>query len=159
MLYDSLSALVHTPFVHGRQATDEELHQDGLVVEQVAIAWLAHRGLLYGDLRAPDVIVERSREDKLVAHVTDYDDMVIVTPSTVRSTDALLAKVVANAVSRSLRSSSGIGDRPALRRLLDEALKVMREGSAQGEQLWPCTAAAYGSGNRCLRRPARRCWR
>lgn len=82
---------------------DEELNQDGPVLQQVAaaMAWLAPNGLLYCDLHGPTVILERSQEDQLV-HLIDYDDIGIVTPGSVRSTDAFFAKGVAHAVSRGL---------------------------------------------------------
>lgn len=129
LLYGAFSVLVDMPFVDGRLATEEELDQDGPVLQQLAaaIAWLAHRGLLYCDLRVPNVVVT-DNQDEVVAHLVDYDDMVIVTPGTVRSTYAFVQAVGENAAKHGLRNcAANISGRPALRRLLDQALQVTEE--------------------------------
>lgn len=54
--------------------------------------------------------------------------MVIVTPGTVRSTDALVEAIGRNAAKHYFRNSpSTVGSLPALRRLLDQALHVSEE--------------------------------
>jgi len=131
LLYGAFSVLVDMPFIDGRPAMEKELYEDGPVLQQLAaaIAWLARRGLLYCDLRAPNVIVA-DKQDTINAYLVDYDDMVIVTPGTVRSTDALVEKIREHAARHGLRDSAAtVGDRPALRRLLDEALQVCEVGA------------------------------
>jgi hypothetical protein len=61
------------PWVHGRDATVDELGPGGAAVAPVAaaLAWLARHGLLYVDLREPNVRVDGSR-----VSLIDYDDMV-----------------------------------------------------------------------------------
>lgn len=67
-------------------------------------------------------------QDGVVAQLVDYDDMVIVAPGTVRSTDALVKAVGENAARHGLRDcSANIGGRSALHRLLDQALQVTEE--------------------------------
>lgn len=74
--YGDFSVMVDMPFVRGRQSTYKELALAGYVQEQVAeaIAWLARRGLLYWDLREPNVMVH---EEHRRAYLVDYDDMVV----------------------------------------------------------------------------------
>jgi len=130
LLYGAFSVLVDMPFIDGRQAREEELEQDGPVLQQLAaaIAWLARHGLLYCDLRAPNVIVA-DKQDTIDAYLVDYDDMVIVTPGAVQSTDALVEKIREHAARHGLGDSAAtVGGRPALRRLLDEALQVCEVG-------------------------------
>jgi len=130
LLYGAFSVLVDMPFIDGRQAREEELEQDGPVLQQLAaaIAWLARLGLLYCDLRAPNVIVA-DKHDTIDAYLVDYDDMVIVTPGTVQSTDALVEKIREHAARHGLGDSAvTIGGRPALRRLLDKELQVCEVG-------------------------------
>ena len=130
LLYGAFSVLVDMPFIDGRQAREEELEQDGPVLQQLAaaIAWLARHGLLYCDLRAPNVIVA-DKKDTIDAYLVDYDDMVIVTPGAVQSTDALVEKIREHAARHGLGDSAAtVGGRPALRRLLDEALQVCEVG-------------------------------
>lgn len=126
LLYGAFSVLVHMPFVRGRLATDKELDEDGPVLRQVAVAmaWLARRGLLYCDVRAPNVIVT-GEDGGAVAHLVDYDDMAIVASGTVGSADALVQKFREDAKSRDVPDISGeVAGRPALCRLLDPLLKV-----------------------------------
>ena len=125
LLYGAFSVLVDMPFIVGRPATEEELDQDGPVLKQLAaaIAWLAHRGLLYCDLRVSNVVVA-DKQDSIVAHLIDYDDMVIVAPGTIQNTDAFVEKVGEHAWKYGLGNSAAtIGDRDVLRGLLDEALQ------------------------------------
>lgn len=129
LLYGTFSVLVDMPFVDGRLATEEELDEDGPVLQQIAaaITWLTHRGLVYCALRVPNVVVT-DNQGEVVAHLVYYDDMVIVSPGTVRSTDALVEAVGENAAKLGFRNcAANIGGRPALRRLLDQTLQVTKE--------------------------------
>lgn len=97
LLYGYFSVMVHMPFQRGRHAVVEELCS-GPVLQQLAeaIAWLAWRGLLYYDVRTPNIIV-RSDGASATAALVDYDDMVIVEPHTIKTFDdyiAALARVM-----------------------------------------------------------------
>lgn len=72
LLYGAFSVLVDTPFDDGRLAAEEELDQNGPVLQQLAafIALLAPRGLLYCDLRVLKVVVTDNQDD-VVAHLVD----------------------------------------------------------------------------------------
>lgn len=89
----AFAVLVHMPFIRGRLATNKELDEDKPLLRQIAVAmaWLARRGLLYCDVRAPSVIVT-DEDGGAVAHKVDNDDMAIVAPGTVESSDALVQK-------------------------------------------------------------------
>ena len=66
---------VKMPWVGGRNAEAADLADGGCAVEPVAraIVWLAKRGLLYVDLRPPNVrIAARDR-----VFLVDYDDMAL----------------------------------------------------------------------------------
>ena len=74
---------VFMPWVQGRSVEPSELGAGGLALAPVvdAIVWLARQGLLYTDLRAPNVLVreggEGGEEGGAAASVVliDYDDM------------------------------------------------------------------------------------
>ena len=89
------------PWVFGRDATPDDLAAGGCAVVPVAraIVWLARRGLLYTDLREPNVRVDvdgAGAGPALAARVTliDYDDCVLVDPPA--TADALLALLAAH---------------------------------------------------------------
>jgi hypothetical protein len=67
------------PWVYGRDAVLGDLGEGGVAVAPVAdaIVWLARHGLLYVDLREPNV-----RVDDGCITLVDYDDMAVVTPPT-----------------------------------------------------------------------------
>jgi hypothetical protein len=79
LLFGAGEVCVLMPWVSGRDAAPEELAAGGCAVAPVAraVAWLARCGLLYIDLREPNVRVDLGGE-----HVTlvDYDECVIVDP-------------------------------------------------------------------------------
>jgi hypothetical protein len=54
------------PWVGGRDAVDADLAPGGCAVQPVAeaIAWLARRGLVYVDLRPPNVRIEEKEEEE-----------------------------------------------------------------------------------------------
>ena len=72
LLHGAFAVMVEMPFVAGRHATMEELLQPGLVQNAVlcAIAWLARHGLLYIDLRPPNVLVD---DASARCWLVDYD--------------------------------------------------------------------------------------
>ena len=66
------------PWVRGRDAAPAELGEGGAAVEPVAraVLWLARRGLLYTDLREPNVRVEEGAAGAPARVVlVDYDDI------------------------------------------------------------------------------------
>jgi hypothetical protein len=66
------------PWVGGRNAEAADLADGGCAVEPVAraIIWLAQRGLLYIDLRPPNVRI--ATHDRVF--LVDYDDMALCDP-------------------------------------------------------------------------------
>jgi hypothetical protein len=77
LLYGAGELCVRMRWVRGRAAPVEELGADGAAVAPVAAAllWLARHGLLYTDLREPNVLVD---DDTGAVALVDYDDCVFV---------------------------------------------------------------------------------
>lgn len=82
LLYGPAHIAVLMPFIAGREATDSELRMatgDIVRVVAAAIVWLARKGLLYDDLRGPNIRV--GVDDRI--YLLDYDDIYVVsTPPT-----------------------------------------------------------------------------
>lgn len=100
--YGEFSLMVQMPFLVGREAETAELHQDGPVVEQLAVAivWLARDGLLYCDIRPANVIVAETG-GALRASLVDYDDMMILPLDvTAKNSEQVLQLVHADAAWR-----------------------------------------------------------
>jgi hypothetical protein len=104
LLYGMFALCVDMPFVGTRTATDAELccAPGGAVLHALAAAlgWLARAGLLYIDIRTPNVRVADADADDdahdathtkapLRAWLVDYDDMRVL-DAPLRSADALL---------------------------------------------------------------------
>ena len=95
LLYGAGEVCVRMPWVDGRDAAPGDLAPGGCAVRPVAaaIAWLARHGLLYTDLREPNV---RVGGDERAPRVTllDYDDMQRVEPPPASAEElcALLAR-------------------------------------------------------------------
>jgi hypothetical protein len=72
------------PWARGREAREGDFQEGGCAVLPVALAmaWLARRGLLYIDVRPPNVLVEEEGGEAaaLRVHLVDYDDMLVVEP-------------------------------------------------------------------------------
>jgi hypothetical protein len=68
LLFGAGELCVRMPWVHGRDATREDLRAGGVAVAPVAaaVAWLARHGLLYIDLRAPNVRIDEGDRVRLV---------------------------------------------------------------------------------------------
>jgi hypothetical protein len=79
LLFGAGAVCVRMPWVLGRDAVPAELGEGGAAVEPVARAllWLARHGLLYTDLREPNV---RVVDEVGGAVLVDYDDMEVVDP-------------------------------------------------------------------------------
>ena len=80
MLFGAGQVCVKMPWVGGRNAEAADLDFGGCAVEPVAraIVWLAQRGLLYIDLRPPNVRI--AAHDRVF--LVDYDDMALCKPPT-----------------------------------------------------------------------------
>jgi hypothetical protein len=80
MLFGAGQVCVKMQWVGGRNAEAADLADGGCAVEPVAraIVWLAQRGLLYIDLRPPNVRI--TSHDR--AFLVDYDDMALCKPPT-----------------------------------------------------------------------------
>ena len=77
LLYGAGEVCVLMPWVRGREARAEELGEGGCAVAPVAcaIAWLARHGLLYIDVRLPNVLVEEGEGGQAArVRLVDYDD-------------------------------------------------------------------------------------
>ena len=76
LLFGAGQLCVRMPWVSGRDAAPADLRARGAAVAPVAaaVAWLARRGLLYVDLRAPNVRIGDDGSVRLV----DYDDCVVL---------------------------------------------------------------------------------
>jgi len=85
--YGIFAVAVTMDFIVGREATSLQLQASSSADEQgvraisKAVVWLARRGLIYYDLREPNIVVVADGSWRLV----DYDDMVVVDPGTVTS--------------------------------------------------------------------------
>lgn len=87
-LWCGVFAIVVTmEFVKGKEATVEQLaastpdDEEGARAIASAVVWLARRGLIYYDLREPNILVDSGGCWRLI----DYDDMVVVEPGSVKS--------------------------------------------------------------------------
>ncbi len=124
LMYGAFELLVTMPFVGDRQATFEELAAPrGGVVDAVAsaVVWLARHGLLYVDLRPPNVRLGEAG----AAWLVDYDDMVPLEPPAQRADDVL------RALEANKHGASALAAFPALK---DALLRTP----------WPAVAAVVG---------------
>ena len=102
LCYGAFALLVDMPFVGQRTAVTSHLAEGGRVLDAVAAAvgWLARRGMLYIDLRAPNVRCTDGAgaggaQPEGGPWLVDYDDMLLL-PAPVRSADELLAALANN---------------------------------------------------------------
>jgi len=72
LTYGAHEVLVEMPAVAGREAADAEVTSGGSVLDAVAasIVWLARKGVVYVDLRGPNVLLDAGGNPWLV----DFDD-------------------------------------------------------------------------------------
>jgi hypothetical protein len=75
LLHGKCTALVECQFVGTRDAVEEDLNQNNINVLTDAIIWLAKQGLLYIDLRLPNI---RFDINSGKIYLVDYDDLVIL---------------------------------------------------------------------------------
>ena len=117
LLFGVHEVLVEMPAVQGRAAREEELVGDLLSTVATAVAWLACQGVVYTDVRAPNVMVDGAGKGWLV----DFDDCLVV-PAPVTSLECYRAAVMASPAASQLNTfaaSLGSGKESAL----EEALK------------------------------------
>jgi len=90
MLFGAGEVCVKMPWIEGRDAKPADLEAGGCAVEPVAraIVWLARHGLLYVDLRCPNVRISADNH----AFLVDYDDMAVCKPLT--SAEELIAALL-----------------------------------------------------------------
>ena len=107
LLFGSHEVLVRMVALEGRQCSDEEVVGGGGVTEQVAeaVAWLAARGVLYTDLRGPNVLLQ---EEEGVAALCDFDDCLVVVEGGVRTLAAFKAALGAWAREEGLMSGFAV---------------------------------------------------
>jgi len=79
LLFGAGEVCVRMPWAHGHNAVLGDLSEGGVAVAPVAraVVWLARRGLLYVDLREPNVRIDPATGAVVLV---DYDDMVLVEP-------------------------------------------------------------------------------
>jgi len=90
LLFGAAAVCVRMPWVAGHDGAAGDLGEGGVALAPVAAAlvWLARRGLLYVDVREPNVRIDEAGAAPGVTLV-DYDDMVAAEPP--ESADALVA--------------------------------------------------------------------
>jgi len=117
LLFGAGEVCVRMPWAHGRDASVADLAAGGVAVKPVAeaVVWLARRGLLYVDLREPNVRV--NVETGAVALV-DYDDMALLAAPPASADELRAALQDANAV------WAGRADVPGARVAVVDALAV-----------------------------------
>ena len=111
LLFGAGAVCVEMAWAPGADAEIADLAQGGAAVAGVAaaIAWLARRGLLYLDLRPPNVRVQRSAgagAGAAAAALVDYDD-VVRSPATLSSYAALRVQLAAATAEHFAASAAG----------------------------------------------------
>ena len=115
LLFGAGEVCVRMPWAHGRDASVADLAAGGVAVAPVAEAfvWLARRGLLYVDLREPNV---RVNDETGAVALVDYDDMVLLAAPPASADELRAALQGANAV------WAGRADEPGARVAVVDAL-------------------------------------
>ena len=99
LLYGAFEVAVRMRFVGKETVRVEDVEAGGAVLDAVldavvpAIVWLARRGLMYVDLRAPNIVIG---DDDKRYYLVDYDDMVVL-PGPVTEADTLISAIRADA--------------------------------------------------------------
>jgi hypothetical protein len=119
LLFGVHEVLVEMPAVQGRAAREEELVGNLLSTVATAVAWLACQGVVYTDVRAPNVIVDGAGKGWLV----DFDDCIVV-PAPVTSLEGYRAAVLASPAASQMNTFAarlGCGKELALEKALESA--------------------------------------
>ena len=130
LTYGAHEVLVEMPAVDGREAADAEVTSGGFVLDAVAasIVWLARKGVVYVDLRGPNVLLDADGRAWLV----DFDDCLDVGGScdTLRAyEDHLAASAGADAMTSFAARLCG-GFLPAARQALAAAFEAAAQPAA-----------------------------
>ena len=130
LTYGAHEVLVEMPAVDGREAADAEVTSGGFVLDAVAasIVWLARKGVVYVDLRGPNVLLDADGRAWLV----DFDDCLDVGRScdTLRAyEDHLAASAGADAMTSFAARLCG-GFLPAARQALAAAFEAAAQPAA-----------------------------
>lgn len=126
LLFGVSAVLVDMEWVEGVPATDDWGQNDSLVFQvATAITWLAQRKLLYCDARPPNILL---REE--VAHLIDYDDMILVeeVPKSYDQFRSLLEQVAEHRGQSKADYTLSFEEAPKLRAKVDE---LLRQSSAE----------------------------
>ena len=131
LLYGAHEVLVDMPaLADASEMSDAEVTTRGSALAAVAagIAWLASRGILYVDLRGPNVISGGG-----AVWLVDYDDCIVVAQP-VRSLGAFLAELVANNAAAEVDFASALcrDQLPEVTVALDNAFQELQRGEALG---------------------------
>jgi hypothetical protein len=117
-----------------RDCKDAELESDELVVHHVsrAMAWLASKGILYTDIRGPNVLVSKTEGSLAFVKLVDYDDCLLCDRPIVTKDDFLgeLRRYREGDYGRDLGVAGGAeqlleGGLKALAAALDDAFKEL----------------------------------
>jgi len=128
--YGIFAVAVTMDFTGGREATSQQLQASSSADEQggraiaKAVVWLARRGLIYYDLREPNILVVADGSWRLV----DYDDMVVVDPGTVSSV-ADTKRVLQDASTRVPGVMAAFQGFPKLLQFIDDAFHASQISS------------------------------
>jgi hypothetical protein len=126
LLYGAAAVCVLSPWVHGRDGSFDDVAAGGCAVVPVAraIAWLARHGLLYVDLREPNIRVgdgDGGAPPRVA--LIDYDDMVIIQPP---ASSAGLCDLLREHTAH-FAATDGPGSRPAVVQALHAEWEWRRE--------------------------------
>jgi hypothetical protein len=124
LAYGAHEVLVEMPAVAGRQATDEEVTSEGPLLAAIAasVVWLAQQGVVYTDLRGPNVLIDEAGAPWLV----DFDDCVAVGESIVTLDDYMshLAASPGAGISNTFADQFGRGALPYVTQALMAAFQA-----------------------------------
>ena len=137
LLYGAHEVLVEMRALRGRPCSDAEATGSegrGALLQGIAaaLAWLAVRGVVYTDLRGPNVLLEGEQQPQLV----DFDDCVVVEGG-VRSVRGFKGALAAFAREEGLVAGFAVscagGRFPELEGALAAAFAQLGEGEGEGE--------------------------
>ena len=132
LAYGAHEVLVEMPAVAGREASDAEVTSAGPLLAAVAasVVWLARQGVVYTDLRGPNVMIDSDGAPWLV----DFDDCLAVRDSvtTLPEYQAHLAASPGAAARNSFAARLGGGLLRAVEAALDAAFAEAAAAAAAG---------------------------
>jgi hypothetical protein len=126
LLFGMYEVCLTMQWVSGRDASGDDLAENGCAVIPVAeaIAWLARHGLLYTDLRAPNVRISPSGDVVLV----DYDDLVICDPPLAAGAPFVALAERFSTLGDAVWMRQGCGNLPAVWSKLEQVWERRRTG-------------------------------